>query len=466
MLFRNRGFISLISVAFLVHLLMLVHDIASQYQSFLWGDRGLDRWQALVGLVQTKPVSYLSYLVEAEVGPGEYIFQLPGYLAGGAAGIIVFQILLSLLAAGCVFKATAILLPWKPAPFICGLLYVLIPQNIVFPHQFVTEAVSTPLCVFFLCLEICSLRRNRLSLALWGGLCFGLAIFVRPSLAIALPPLLLLPTLYSSGHWRKAATRATAICIVASLPMALWVAAFADATGKFGYTSGVANLGWNLRSKVFIVHAGNGLAQPPELERFSNYDQLYNDTAGISVARYLQIVSEHPLLFTKDALVSVGAVLGRGNITKFFVDYLGIARDKNIKKLPMAVLGGGDTAALLTALRGNMDVITMLLLEAVFSAVSLCFIVIAVTFLLFSLIRPRKVTEQIGTVAFRSMLPIASILVAVIASSEIVDAAQARLRNPVEGGLIMLCGLCFFYRRKTRGTGRKLAMNCDLDANP
>jgi len=385
----------------------------------------------MLALVQSEPTSYLSHLAGAEVGPGEYLLQLPSYLIGGRAGIIIFQISLSVLSTVCLYEATAILLPWNRAPFICALIYSLLPQSIVFPHQFTTEAVATPFCTFFLYLMARSLRQNRLPAALWGGLCYGIAIFVRPSLALALPALLLLPILYSSRQRQVATVRGVAICAVASLPLALWVAAFTGTTGRIGYTSGVANLGWNLRSKVFLVYAENGWAEPPELARFLEYAQLYADTGGgISVPRYLELVSEHPVSFAKDAVISLGQVLWRGNVTKLFIDYLRIAADQKIKDLPKNVLGAGNTGALLDAMRGNVGFISILLLEAVFSLANICFVFIGVGFLLFALARPQKVSSKIGSVAFQSMLIIASILFGVIASSEIVDAAQAGPEGP------------------------------------
>jgi 4-amino-4-deoxy-L-arabinose transferase-like glycosyltransferase len=450
---REREITSLIFIALSIHLLMLIHDIASDYYPFLWGDRGTGRWEAMLALVQSEPTSYLSHLAGAEVGPGEYLLQLPSYLIGGCAGIIIFQILLSVLSTICLYETIAILLPWNRAPFICALIYLLIPQNIVFPHQFTTEAVATPFCAFFLYLMARSLRQSRLPAALWGAICYGISIFVRPSLALALPALLLLPILYSSRQRQVATVRAVAICAVASLPLALWVAAFTGTTGQIGYTSGVANLGWNLRSKVFLVYAENGWTEPPELARFLAYAQLYDDTGGISVPRYLEIVSEHPVAFAKDAVISLGQTLGRGNVTKFFIDYLRISADQKIKDLPKNVLGAGNIGALLDAMRGNVGFISILLLEAVFSLANICFVLIAVGFLLFALARPQKVSSRIGSVAFQSMLIIASILFGVIASSEIADAAQARLRNPVEAGLIILCSLFFFYRHRAGEDG-------------
>jgi hypothetical protein len=174
-------------------------------------------------------------------------------------------------------------------------------------------------------------------------------------------------------------------------------------------------------------------------------------------------------LFDRRTVISLGQVLGRGNVTKLFIDYLRIAADQKIKDFPKNVLGAGNTGALLDAMRGNVGFISILLLEAVASLANICFVFIAVGFLLFALARPQKVSSKIGSVAFQCMLIIASILFGVIASSEIVDAAQARLRNPVEAGLIILCSLFFFYRLRAGEDGEpvtipRLRSGTNLDA--
>jgi 4-amino-4-deoxy-L-arabinose transferase-like glycosyltransferase len=376
-------------------------------------------------------------MANGAIGPGEYLFQLPLYVAGGAGAVILFQIILSVFSIVCVYQIAAMLLPWRRAALVCGLVYALLPQNLVFPHQFVTEAIATPCTVFFLYFLVRSLRDNRLTLALVGALFYGLAIFVRPSLVLALPLLVVLPVLYASGSRRAAAIGCSAIGAMAFLPLAIWIAAFTVTTGKFGYTSGVANLAWNLRSKIYLVYYRNNITDlPPEVAKFNGYSQFYTDHGGVSTQRFLAIAAQHPIMFVRDAVMNSAIVLGRGNLTKLMIDYFGIAKDTNIKTLPRVFRG--EMAVLAETIRSNIDSIVVLVAEMIFSVVTASVVFVSVGFLFFALVQPSKVMDRLGVPSFFFVLTAGTILFAVVASGLIVDQAQARLRNPAEAGLVIL----------------------------
>ncbi len=435
---RNRDIILVLAVAITVHLLMFAFDVHTAFQPFLEGDRGGDRPPVMFALMHATPADYLSVMANAPIGPGEYLFQLPLYVAGGAGAVILFQIVLSVLSIVCVCQIAAMLVPWRRAALVCGLVYALLPQNLVFPHQFVTEAIATPCTVFFLYFLVWSLRDNRLTLALVGALFYGLAIFVRPSLVLALPCLVVLPVLYASGSRRATAIRYSAIGAVAFLPLAVWIAAFTVTTGKFGYTSGVANLAWNLRTKIYIVYERNNIAdRPPEVAKVTDYLQFSTDYGGVSTQRFLAIAAQHPVMFVHDAVMSSAVVLGRGNLTKLMIDYFGTAKDTNIKRLPRVFLRG-DMTVLAEMVKGNLGSIVVLIAEMIFSAVTAGVVFISVGFLLFALVQPSKVMDRLGVSSFSFVLTAGAILFAVVASGIIVDEAQARLRNPAEAGLVIL----------------------------
>jgi hypothetical protein len=447
---RNRDVFIVLAVAITIHLLMFTFDVHTAFQPFLEGDRSVDRPPVMFALMHANPADYLSVMANGAIGPGEYLLQLPLYVAGGAGAVILFQIILSVFSIVCVYQIAAMLLPWRRAALVCGLVYALLPQNLVFPHQFVTEAIATPCTVFFLYFLVRSLRDNRLTLALVGALFYGLAIFVRPSLVLALPLLVVLPVLYASGSRRATAIGCSAIGAMAFLPLAIWIAAFTVTTGKFGYTSGIANLAWNLRGKVYVVYHRNNITDlPPEVAKFTDYPQFYTDLGGISTQRFLAIAAQHPVMFVHDAVMNSAIVLGRGNLTKLMIDYFGIAKDTNIKTLPRAFLRG-DMTVLAETIGSNLDSIVVLVAEMIFSAVTAGVVFVSVGFLLFALVQSSKVMDRLGVPSFFFVLTAGAILFAVVASGMIVDEAQARLRNPAEAGLVILFALFAYATRIKR----------------
>ncbi|RYG35869.1 MAG: hypothetical protein EON93_05955 [Burkholderiales bacterium] len=181
-----------------LHLALFVYDVIVGFAPFLQGDRAWDRMAILQNMLKAPAGEWLKAAVNATVVPGEYLFQIPVYLIAGTGGVVLLQVVLTVLSVGCVAAIGRNLFSWRFAGLAAALVYMLVPQNIVYPHQFVTEAISTPFCVFFLYFMVRYLKQGTWTLALYAGLCLGIAIFSRPSLALVIVGLTGLCLLY----WR------------------------------------------------------------------------------------------------------------------------------------------------------------------------------------------------------------------------------------------------------------------------
>ena len=444
----QRDTLIVLATAAALQLILFAYDAAMKFYPIVHGDRSQLRWSALHALRGADPSSLMDTLTASQTVPGEYVFAYAAYALGGPAAIIVLQMVLFLLSLACVC-AMAATFPWKNSVLVFGIGYAILPHNLAFTHQLVTEAIATPFVVFFIYFYFRFCRSRLVSDALLAGLMLGVAIFVRPPLLLIAPALIAMHVLYRRYFWVGATRAAALLACIALLPMAVWTAAFTSHTGHFGYTSGVANFAWNLRSKVYLVHARNGLEQPEALKRFSTYGDLYSDSAGISVGEFLGYASEHPLLFAQAAASDALIFLARGDASKVLVDHLGLGGNASFKDWRVMWSERG-TAGLIEWGLSNADVTLVIVAETLLSLLTLACTLAAVAFCGWCLIRPREVADVIGDDSFAVVLMLTALLAAVFCSAQIVDQAQGRLRHPAEAGLMLLLGYAALYLQRTR----------------
>lgn len=438
---------SLVGVALVVQAALLAVNWQSGFVPFLHGDRSYVRFEALKQLVASPASDWLHGMAYSGMVPSEFIFGLPGYWLGGISGVIVAQVLLAIAAAVCVGRLGALFVGRPCAAFWIGLAYLLLPHNLAFPQQFVTEAVATPCCVFFLFCSVRYFQTQRLRLALWAGLWLGLAIFIRPSLALIIPAVSVLTVVYQLAGVVRGVRGMALACAVALVPLFAWVGLFHQVTGQWGYTSGVANLGWNLRSKVYLVSLANELPRPPEVSRFRDYPELYADPRGIGIGRFGALVAEHPLAYAKTALVDVGIVFGRGGSTKVTVDLFGLGAAEGIKTWRDVAEAEG-TRGMLSWARERGGMVAAFAVEIVWSLVVVAGTVVVFWMVLRGLLQPKRFTGIYGRDSYGLVIVMASILVAVMVSGQIVDRAQSRIRHPAEAGMLVLLALGWDKRNK------------------
>lgn len=428
----------------LLHCLLLVFDHVSAYAPFLRGDRSGLRWEAFQDFASAQRGEVLLTLAESEVVPGEFIFHYAPYLLAGIPGMIVFQIALFLLSLYLVCRIAELVGLSPKGTFWVGLIYLLLPHNIAFPHQFVTEAISTPLCVLFLYFLLIAGRGRNLAAAVACGAALGLAILARPSLGLVVP-VVAFGAVALHRHLPEGFLRiAGAIAVAAIAPMAAWVTTFSLVTGSVGYTNGVANLGWNLRSKVFLVHQSTGTAMPPELEGFSTYGELYSDPSGISLTRFAELAAADSGPFVSAAATDAAIVLARGNVTKVMVDYLGVGDATEVKAWRDHLASGG-VAGLLRWAFAEWELVTLVGVEVLASALTALASAAVLLIGFHSVAFPSRTMTSLSPAAYLLVLATLALLLTSLASGLMVDRAQGRMRHPAEAGMILTLAIAYVY---------------------
>lgn len=327
---RDPALIALLAI--ILHSGLLIADVAMHYAGFLRGDRAGMRWQSLLYFDQHAAATPLATLLQISVVPGEYLLAYPFYLALSQLGILIVQVALLVASATCVAIIAQRMFSQRNAGLIVGIVYLLLPNNLVFPHQFVTEAFATPFMCFFLYAVCVQADRFRGSTSVLGGVFLGLAIFARPSLALVSLGLMAMCFVYRRYVSAAQSRAALVIACLSLVPLSLWTATYTVSTGKFGYSSGVANLAWNLRSKIWLLSTRNGIPLEPHVAGFKEYADLYADrSGGIGTGEFLTFAVAHPKEVLRGSAEDLFITLGRGNASKLFVDYLALADESQLK---------------------------------------------------------------------------------------------------------------------------------------
>lgn len=451
---RSSQVILVALICAVVHLILFANDVQSGYRTFAWGDRGEGRVSFLQEFTSTPHTDVIASMVSGRTVPGEYLFVVGPYLAFGKAGVVLFQIALSVASAAVTARLGAELLPFRFSALITGLLYTLIPQNLVYPHQLVTEAIATPLCVGWLYFTYQGLMRSSRGSLIVAGLLLGMAIFVRPSLFAIILTLPLLALLIRRLRFLLTNKWTYAMLALAAVPLLTWTAIFTAYSGHLGFANGVATLSWNLRDKARAVELANDI--PPSASLASDKAgvsvreaRYVDESGGISLREFGQIVLQHPVPFLKEFVLDAVVAFGRGNSTKFTVDYLGIERDQ--KNWRDGILydksSAWDFAKFLKP---------YIVIEVLASALTLALSVVCLIYLVHELFgsgtgQSELVRKQ--RVVFSALS--ASLMVHTFLSAQLVGESQGRLRNPAEAAMIITAGLAYYVFRSRRHRHRR-----------
>ena len=148
-------------------------------------------------------------------------------------------------------------------------------------------------------------------------------------------------------------------------------------------------------------------------------------------------------------MLDTAVVFGRGNSTKFTVDYLGIARDeKNWREQVLYDRSSEQPAA--KFLRPHV------VIEVLLSALTLAVSLVCLVYLAYELFGngtdPSEFVRR-QRVVFAALS--ASLIAHAFLSAQLVDQSQGRLRNPAEGAMIIAAGLAYHVFRSSRSMRRQ-----------
>jgi hypothetical protein len=377
-----------------LHVAMFFFDLLHP-ERFLSADRAGERLGVIQGLAQSNDLS--AYLAAHGI-VGDWLPHALLYLAGGQPLVVAVQIVLALLSALWVMQLGRRLGLDERAAGGAALLYALLPHSLVYPHQLATEAIFVPLVILSF----------RLAMGAGSGLALGLATLIRP-----------ITLLWPFIHSLLRPGRGKAYLALALAPLLLWMSFIFFATGEFSMGRSGHDLGNNLYFRLQRMAADVPEAQRPP-ERGAGETKA-------TLGEYVAFVVAHPAVTAKYAARDF-AVLGfKSGIERVVLDYLNLYPEARGEL--QAADGGwrsqvdrGGVQAILELVRKQPALVGSAALGAVGFTVLMLLA-------LYGALRWVRTAERLALVVF---------VLYIFATSQVVDAAQSRLRAPAEFALCIL----------------------------
>jgi hypothetical protein len=403
----------------LLHAAMLAYDVGHP-DRFLNADRASSRMQVIEGFAETwRTGGDLSAYIAGHGIVGDWLPHALLFLAGGAALVILVQVLLALASVAWVREIGVRTGLDERHAGLAALVYGLLPHTLVFPHQLSTEALFVPLVVLSFVLVLRAAHPA-------AGAAIGVATLVRPIT-------LLWPVLQAACARRAPRTGRLLYLAAALAPLLGWMTFVSIETGVFSMGPSKHDLGHNLYMRVQRMAPAL-----PEAERFGD-----RADPRLGVGEYAGFVAAHPGLAAAHSARDLMAMSVKSGVERIVLDYLDFYPDerrglqdpnagwrKNAEK-------GGPVAAL-RAIAGEHPFL---------------FIVSAAGALLFAGL---MVLAALGALAHAraGSFMLAGYVLYVIVTAQAVDAAQSRHRAPAEFALCVLAAAGAAWLRKKGTHGR------------
>ena len=317
---RHTGLVALLLVMAAFHFLLLFYD-GSHPQAFLTGDRGSERLTEIQQLhaILGSPNLVRDFLVRHGYA-GDYLYQGVGLIVLGRMGLIVFQIVFSMLAMASLYHMAFLLTNSRRVALIAMLSLAVQPSSIIYPHQLVSESLFVPL----IAISQYFLARYALGPGRWrdtaiSGLLVGLAITIRP---VALLWPLVVVGLWAL--WRHRAPRPLprfAYLGTAFAPILAWVLFLWMATGSPSLGESEHDLNHNLYERVKLM----ALSLPEDQQRHvsaSHLRTLPGKPGAISLVHYLGFVCEYPGSYIRYLGHDLAVYVAKSEVSRVLLDYV------------------------------------------------------------------------------------------------------------------------------------------------
>jgi 4-amino-4-deoxy-L-arabinose transferase-like glycosyltransferase len=288
--------------------------------AFLTGDRAPERMWTGWGMLSSAHSPELLWRFLATHGLfGDYAYHAALFAVGGRIGVIFVQVLLHLAAVACLYRLTALMTRVRWAPLVAAASFGLLPNLVVY-HEAVSEGLSTPLfAISVYALAIYFLQGRRIQALVLSGLTLGVVITIRPQ--AALWPVPVVAILLAAGRSRRWLAPSALYVLLAWLPLGAWASFMKCETGSFSLGGATTHdLSYNLFMRVVLMSD-----EIPESER-REVRQHYVDVPqgrplGMSVARYVSFIREHPGAYLKYYAKDLVIFVGNPGVTHLLVDY-------------------------------------------------------------------------------------------------------------------------------------------------
>jgi hypothetical protein len=139
--------------------------------------------------------------------------------------------------------------------------------------------------------------------------------------------------------------------------------------------------------------------------------------------------------------------MAKADTTKITVDYLGLTHGQDVKAW-REILDSQGLSSLVRWGASNQVVLYVSLIELAGSAVAICVSVLSLSLVAVAAVKPKAVLAVTGPYAMSLLWSGGAMLAAVLASTVVVDRAQARLRHPAEAAMLLFSGLAIVQFRR------------------
>lgn len=398
-----------------VHLAMYGYDLAHP-DRFMNADRANERFMAVQGFVQALQSGgdVPGYLASRGIA-GDWLPHALLYLAGGQYLIIAVQIALVLVSVLCVREMGMRLGLSEPRAAGAALLYGLLPHTLVLPHTLSSEALSVPLVVVSFALAMRGIAPAQQA---WAGLAIGLSTLVRP-VTMLWPPVY---AAFAPATWRARA----AYLLVALAPLAVWVGFIYQATGQLSTGPSGHNLAYNLNLRAERIVESMPAAERPVLPPGRN---------TMSLREYLGFAAEHPRAVLAHNVRDLLVLGFKPGIERLVLDYLALFPEER-KAVQDSAAGWraqvdqhGLARGLLEVFRKSPGLVSISAMSAALFAVLMALALLGAA---------AALRRGAPPVIRRQRLLLVAFVLYVVATAQVVDAAQSRHRAPAEFALCLL----------------------------
>ncbi len=405
---------SLLALFGAVHAGLFAYDLAHP-DRFLMADRAGERIE-VIRAFQAAP-DWAGFLGSHGI-PGDWLPHALLYSVGGPFFVIAVQIALVLLSIVWVRDLAQRAGLGTRGAFAAAVLYGLLPQTLVFPHQLATEALFDPLVVLSF----------RLAIGAASGLALGAATLVRP-ITVVWP--LIVAALWGNGR-RRIAYLAAALA-----PVLAWMVFVFATTGEFSLGRSGHDLGHNLYERMQRTAAALPPSARPE-PRPSGF-------TTVRLGEYVAFVASHPVAAAMHSARDFATLGVKSGIERLALDYL--------DAFPQTRLSLQDSS---DGWRARVEQQGFFHAFAALAASQPGVILVSgLGALLFIVFMGFAVAGAWGGRHQRQLMLMAAFVVYIFVTAQAVDAAQSRHRAPAEFALAILAVAGWLHlRNRKAGHGR------------
>jgi len=429
LIWLRRGVQAAVLGLFLVlHLCMGLFD-AAHPDVFLKADRAPERARTIAWFSDSISQGAAIDFLASNGNPGDYVPHWVLLSLGGPALVIITQVALILLSGIAVYRLCVLLGLEETAASAGAFVFLLLPHNLVFPHQLLTESLHTPLIILSLLgtVELILLDRASRAPGFMAGLMIGVGNLIRP-VTLLWGPVAALAVLVVQ---RKAALWLLAASL---LPVLAYMTFMLFAAGEFSTGASKRDASHNLHRRAERVIDAIASADPAAAEAARS--EYLSADGRLSPLGFAAFSLEYPKASLAHSGRDLFVFASKSGIERVTFDYLG-----------MSSSGRSVIQDPLTGWRFQLETNGVLhTLRFLYENAGAVLIISIAGALLFTLLFVLALVGLIGVVVNRSALTVrqqmafalvAALPVYMLLFSQVVDAVQSRHRGPAEAALLI-----------------------------